>query len=103
MDLGSQRGPGQGTCVRVIFYVSVPVQLKVLIPYMVGDPTGCSEGCAVIQSGLAEMSEMVLGCTTRTVVSPLVHLVWTGGTEISLENREKQRGSEGLALLDLVN
>jgi hypothetical protein len=41
-----QKGPGQGTCGRWIFYVSVPVQLRVLIPYMVGDVTGCSEGCA---------------------------------------------------------
>jgi len=46
----------QGTCGRVIFYVSVPVclshlrhlsHLGVLIPYGIGDVTGCSEGCVV--------------------------------------------------------
>ena len=34
-----------------------------------GVATGCSEGCAVIQSGLAGMSEMVWWHTTETVVS----------------------------------
>jgi len=32
-------------------------------------------GCAVIQSGLAGMSEMVLRCTTEAVESPLGNLV----------------------------
>ena len=57
-------GSSAGDLGRVIFYVSVPVQLihlSRLIPYRVGDVTGCSEGCVVIQSGLAEMSEMVVG------------------------------------------
>ncbi len=52
---------------------------------------------------LSEMSEMVLGCTTRTVVSRWGAVgkqreAWR--TERSLKNRENQRGSEGLALLD---
>ena len=98
MDSGSQRGPGQGTCGRdlgrVIFYVSVPVQLyhlSRLIPYRVGVVTCCSEGCAVIQSGLAGMSEMVLGDTTETVVSHWwTWCVWWDRGH--LENREKQKG-----------
>ena len=40
-------GSRAGDLSRWIFYVSVPVQLKVLIPYMVGDVTCCSEGCVV--------------------------------------------------------
>ena len=59
----------------MIFYVSVPVQLRVLIPYMVGDVTGCSEGCVVIQSGLAEMSEKVVGLHYQDSCVPLVDLV----------------------------
>ena len=45
------------------------------------------------------MSEMVLGCTTRTVVSRWGAVgVWRN--RVDLENRGKQRGSEWLALLD---
>ncbi len=46
--------------------------------------------CVVIHSGLAGMSEMVLGCTTRTVVSHWeTWCVWRN--RVDLENREKQR------------
>ena len=44
-----QKVSSAGDLRRWIFYVSVPVQLRVLIPYGIGDSTGCSEGCVVYE------------------------------------------------------
>ena len=80
---------------RGIFYVSVPVchwnlSPVQLIPYMVRTVTGCSEGLGRL--GDLCCQRRWLGCTTRTVEIPLVHLWCVWRDRENLDGREEQKG-----------
>ena len=89
-----QRGLGQGTCGRWIFYVSVPVQLchlSRLIPYRVGGVTCYSEGCVVYINFDVFVVRDGVGVHYRDSCVPLVDLVCLEN-RVDLDSREKQKG-----------